>query len=101
MNLQNFYTWEAEKSDGTIVKKGADLEGCVRFSLIPVEGTGLPQHDLIGVPMIRRFGRGFINALGGGIKEYLHCVVCPGFRIYVKSSTGAVLITPQDYEVYL
>jgi hypothetical protein len=34
-------------------------------------------------------------------EESLECVVCEGFRMYVKSSTGAVLITPQAEEVYL
>ena len=33
--------------------------------------------------------------------EYLHCIVCERFRIYVKSSNGTVLITPENYEVYL
>ena len=177
--IQDFYTWEAEKPNGMIIKKGGDLSDCIRFSLIPAEGIGLPQHDLIGVSMIRRFGRSFQKVRFGGFNdvpgslgwekdsnvvttfedlqekifpgylirqwgpedicpwclvvevtsdfikidkpytgrtakkcrsrfespklssEYLHCVVCKGFRMYIKSSTGAVLITPEEHEVYL
>jgi hypothetical protein len=101
MGLADIYKWEAEKADGSIMNQGGDLDDCVRFSLIPVEGSGLPRHDLIGVKMIRRFGRGFIRAMGGGPREYLHCLVCSGFRLYLKSTDGTVLITPEDHEVYL
>lgn len=80
---------------------GGDLAGCVRFSLIPAAGTNLPRHDVIGVRLINRFGRGFVKAMGGGMREYLHCLVGTGFRLYVKSTDGTVLITPEDYEVYL
>lgn len=34
-------------------------------------------------------------------EEYLHCLVCEGFRVYVKSTDGSVIITPEDYELYL
>lgn len=98
--IQNAYTWEAEREDGTIMTEGGDLSGCVRFSLIP-SIPGLPQHDITGVEMVRRFGRGFIRGMGGGTREYLHCAVCKGFRFYVRSTDGTVLITPEDYEVYL
>lgn len=33
--------------------------------------------------------------------EYLHCVVCKGFRMYVNSRTGQVITTPEDYELDL
>jgi hypothetical protein len=99
LTMQDFYTWEAEKKDGTVITAGESLVDCARFSLI--SNVGLPQHDLVGVEMVRRFCRGFIRGLGGGMKEYIHCVVCKGFRIYVKSSNGMVLVTPEDYELYL
>lgn len=101
MEIPEFYTWEAEKPDGTIVTEGGDLSGCVRFSLLPAPETGLPRHNIIGVEMIRRFGRGFIRGMGGGMREYLHCVVCKGFRVYVKSVGGEMVITPEDFELYL
>jgi hypothetical protein len=101
MQSQAVYNWEAERPDGSIMTEGGDLAGCVRFSLIPLPGTELPRHDVIGVEMIRRFGRGFIRAMGGGMKEYLHCLVCKGFRMYVRSSNGTILITPEDYDLYL
>lgn len=100
MNLQDRYKWEAERKDGSVVKTGEDLSGCVRFSLIP-RAEGLQPHALVGVKMQRRFCRGFIRGLGGGIKEYLHCVVCDGFRLYVHSTSGSALITPEKHEVYL
>jgi hypothetical protein len=99
MDLPNAYTWEAEKG-GELITIGGDLSGVERFSLLP-QVIGLPQHDLVGVEMIRRFSRAFIRGMGGGPREYLHCVVCKGFRMYVKSTDGTVLITPEDYELYL
>jgi len=177
MKLAEAYSWEAEKADGTIIKDGADLTDCVRFSLRPNE-KHLSGHDIIGVPIIRRFNRGFnkirfndmadlpckLDWLNGSpvVKtpqdltevirfgdlirqkgpeemcqwhtvlvvtateiltdkpfdgktalcvswrrtpqtsfEYVYCVVCKGFRVYVRASDGAVLVTPEDYELYL
>ena len=104
------YVWEAEKADGTIVTKGEDLTGCVRFSLIPV-GLGiistqggivqLQRFDLIGVKMKRRFVRGFLHGLGGGQKDYIHCIVCDGFRVWVSYKNGQVRILPEDYELMI
>lgn len=175
MSIATNYTWEAEKADGQIITEGGDLTGCARFSLIPTV-PGLPQHDLTGVPMVRRFARS-INKIALGdsqslpgllswengsnivgttedltgilaplsairkrhdgekwwivrgvasdhvtiygpydgrtkkieskklipppASEYLHCIVCEGFRVWVKSSNGTVLITSEDYELYL
>jgi len=98
--IQDNYIWEAEKKDGTILTTGEYLEDVVRFSFIPTN-FNVQRHDIIGVPLIRRFNRGFINGLGGGMKEYLLCVVSSTFRLYVKSSNGVILITPPDYELYL
>jgi len=98
--MQKNYVWEAERSDGTIVAKGENLEDCVRFSLIPFS-FGLQRFDLIGIKMKRRFCRGFINALGGGYKDYLHCIVCDGFRVWVSYKSGRVWILPEDYELRL
>lgn len=33
--------------------------------------------------------------------EYLHCVVGHGWRFYLKSSNGSVLLTAEDFELYL
>ena len=87
--------------NGDVISSGEDLSKCVKFSIYPDNGVSLPTHDIIGVKMKRRFCRGFINALGGGIKDYLHCIVCDGFRIYISSIKGTFLITPEDYEVYI
>lgn len=100
MQMQDHYKWEAERPDGTVISEGERLDGCVRFSLVP-QVPGLPRHDLVGVELLRRFNRGFIRAMGGKMKEYLYCVVCKGFRLYVAASSGAVLVTPEDKEVYL
>jgi len=100
--LSERYSFEAEWPDGRIVTEGGDLKGCVRFSLIPAQGAvGLPRHDLAGVPMVRRFNRGFVRGLGGGLREYVHCVVCEGFRFYATAADGTVLVTPEDFELYL
>lgn len=98
--LQDAYRWEAEKPNGELVTVGGDLSECHRWSLLP-QREGLPRHDLVQVPMTRRFGRPFIRALGGGYREYLHCVVTPGFRLYVRSSDGSAIVTPPDFELYL
>ena len=175
MKVSETYKWEAEKQDGSIITTGAELNDCIRFSLIPKQGL-LPRHDIIGISMIRRFGRGFLKQMfqsttwlpgfqywengsniikteenlmhlvspGRLIKkrhdgekwwvavevkedqivlaqpydgrtkriesilyvappkpEYLHCVVCKDFRLYVRSSDGTILLTPADYELYL
>lgn len=34
-------------------------------------------------------------------EEYVHCIVCEGYRVYVRSSDGSAIITPEDYELYL
>ena len=34
-------------------------------------------------------------------QESVECVVCEGFRVYIRSLTGTVLVTPPDYELYL
>ena len=100
--MQHRYSWHAELSDGRVIAEGGDLSGAVRFSLIPAAtGSCIPRHDLVGVRMRRRFCRGFLRAFGGGLREYVHCVVTDHFRIYVRSTDGAALITPADYELYL
>ena len=100
MEIANNYIWEAEKADGSILTVGDDLTGCVRFSLLP-QVLGLPQHDVVGVKMERRFNRGFIRAMGNKKNEYLYCVVCEDFRVWVRASDGAAFVGPHDYEVYL
>jgi len=100
MKISDIYKWEAEQPGGEIITKGGDISGCVRFSLIPTV-TGWPRHDVAGVKMIRRFSRGFVKMNKGGLQEYIHCVVCKGFRVYVKSTNGTVMVTPEDYELYL
>jgi len=108
MDIADRYSWEAEFKDGTILRKGGtgSLKDCVRFTLIPAEGTGLPRHNLIGVKMIRRFNSGFVSAFkggldGSGVKDYTYCVVCKGQRVYVRCSDGSVVIVPEDYELNL
>lgn len=100
MKVADAYTWEAERADGSLITVGGDLTECVRFSLLP-QVLGLPRHDVVGVPMLRRFGRHLIRAMGNAAPEYLHCVVTPFYRLYVQSSDGHVRITPPDYELYL
>jgi hypothetical protein len=100
MKLQDRYSWQATLADGTIMDSGEDLKEAQMVSLIPNQPL-FPRHDLAGVHFVRRFCRGFLRGMGGGLKEYVHCIVCNQFRFYVRSSNGAVLITPPDYELYL
>ena len=99
--LPDWYNWQATRPDGSLLTEGGDLSGCVMVSLIPHERVLLPRHDFTGLRFIRRFGRGFLRGMGGGMKEYLHCVVTDSCRIYLKSSNGSIVITPTDYELYL
>jgi hypothetical protein len=98
--LQSQYTWEAVQKNGIVVSEGESLENAVKVSLIP-GGGALPRHELVGQKFVRRFGRGFVQGMGGGLREYVQCVVCEDFRVYVLSSTGAIVVTPADYELYL
>jgi hypothetical protein len=99
--MQDRYRWEAEMPGGCIISRGGDLRGAVRFSLCPAPGANLPQHDLVGMSFLRRFNRAFVRALGGGLKEYVYCACCESFRVYVRATDGAVLVTPPNYELYL
>lgn len=156
--------------DGTLINKGGDLSNAKKVSLIP-RRYGLPRHDLAGIPFVRRFCRGAIDApvtskdaaiagneisryafenqlfkyselhaaihhsvcqkyslpgdvvakliarlckhygddssrlvlmpvkhKAGGMKEYLHCIVAEACRFWVRSTDGAMLVTPPDYD---
>lgn len=98
--MQERYQWTAMKEDGSVIDQGGDLTEVKVVSLIP-DTPLFPRHYFTGLTFLRRFGRGFLHGLGGGLKEYVHCIVCAECRIYVRSSTGSVLITPTDYELYL
>lgn len=98
--LQDRYQWQATRPDESLLTTGGDLFGTVMVSLIP-ESPLFPRHDFTGLTFVRRFARGFLQAMGGGLQEYMHCIVCQECRIYCRSTTGAILITPPDYELYL
>lgn len=59
------YKWEAILPTGEILTKGKDLRDCKSFSLIPNKVGWLPRHDLIEVPLISRFLRGFYKVRFG------------------------------------
>jgi len=102
VKLPERYRWEATRADGSTFDSGESLEEAAMVSLLPVESLLLPRHDLLGLRFKRRFGRGFIRALGDGqVFEYVHCIVTRDFRVYVRSTNGTVLVTPPDYELYL
>ena len=102
MKLPDRYHWQATRADGSMFASGESLTEAAIVSLIPVDGLLLPRHDLTGLSFKRRFGRGFIHALKGGETfEYLHCIVTQQCRFYVRSTTGAVIVTPPEYELYL
>jgi hypothetical protein len=64
--IADLYTWEAELRDGSVIREGGDLSDAVRVSLIPAEHSGLPRHDLVGLPFVRRFMRYFKRTAVGG-----------------------------------
>ena len=100
IDLQGRYTWTGTQKNGIAFTTGGNLESTAKIMFCPAV-PGLPEHLLTGVPMKRRFARGFVRGLGGGMKDYVHCVVCDGFRFWLFSSTGRVLITPEDFELYI
>lgn len=101
MQLSEQYRVEAAKADGSVFNiVDGNLRGAALVSFVPVV-PGLPRHDILGLQFVRRFGRGFIRAMGGGLKEYVQCVVCDRTRIYVKATDGTVLVTPAAYELYI
>ena len=112
------YQWEAEHIGGETVRQynGSGEENpsslirppeVVRFSIVP-RVPGLPRHDILldrnkGELFVRRFGRGFMKNTPTGVKhfEYLQCVVTNRYRVYVCSTSGQVMVTNADFEVYL
>lgn len=118
MKLSDLYKWQLELEDGSIVDqyesdsgnenstKKIDPSIVVRVSYLPVLPI-LPKHDIfiarnLGEKFIKRFQRGFIKQQSSGFKlnEYLHCCITNKYRFYLFSS-GNVIITHKDYELYL
>ena len=100
MELSERYRWSATRLDGSLLETGDNLTGVLAV-MLTAQHPLLPSHTLSGLTFIRRFGRGFLYGLGGGLKEYLHCVVCEQCRIYLHSTSGAIVVTPPDYELYV
>jgi len=101
LNVKKRYTWEIELIDGTIINDGNkfDFNKVIRCSYIPSIKL-FPRHDIIftDFKFKKRFARAFMgwNSI---IREYLHCVITDKFRIYIKSTNGSCIITPQNYEM--
>jgi hypothetical protein len=101
MSLADSYKIEAFHADKSAMPiVNGDVSKAAMVSFVPLM-PALPRHDLVGLPFVRKFGRGFVRALGGGLKDYVYCVVCKTHRVYVKASDGTVLVTPPDYELYI
>ena len=98
--LADRYKWEGHLSDGRVRCEGENLKGVAVVTLTP-SNSSVPPHSFSGLTFVRRFCRGFMHGLGGGLREYVHCFVAEECRVYVKSSDGAVIVTPPDYELYL
>jgi hypothetical protein len=103
LDLKEIYEYEVETSDGTIYKKTNKFNpsNVVRISYIPKLSL-LPRHDIIfiGFKLKKRFSRAFMN-YDSSVREYIHCIVADTFRMYLFSSSGKVLITDSNYELYL
>jgi hypothetical protein len=117
MNPNQIYSWEMETVDGQILKqyepdgkentwKSLDPEKIVRVTFTPVISI-LPEHTVsinhaAGEKFIKRFARGFQKDKGQGfhLAEYINCVVTNRYRVWVFS-TGRVIITDPNYELYI
>jgi hypothetical protein len=143
--LAEFYSWEAEMPDETIISSGGRLDGAVRVSLIPKEGLVLPRHDFVGLSFKSRFIRNFKRSVVGGFDkakyfaeiernmtdarrearkardeaglkpvepevsppveqkrdESVHCIETDSARYWIRSTTGGLLVTPPDFELWL
>jgi hypothetical protein len=117
-DLRGNYGWEVESADGRVIRQylGAEetpstaipCDSVVRFSFVPNRPL-LPRHDVLfdhgagEERYVRRFGRGFLKQGPEGIRaaEYLQVLVTNLYRFHVFSSTGQVVVTRPDYEVYL
>jgi len=100
MDIQSRYSWTGTYKNGVEFTVGGDLSNASKIVFYPTV-PGLVEHTLTGVELRYRFARGFLRGFGGGMKEYVHCVVCKGFRFWLFSISGKTLITPEDYELYL
>jgi len=99
-NIKTVYDWEIELKDGSIITEGnkfkfEDVIRCSYISKLPL----FPRHDIVfqDFKLVKRFARAFMgwNSIVG---EYLHCCITDKFRIYIKSTNGSCIITPQYYE---
>lgn len=109
--LSGLFFWEdkskfvrtSESQDGRVIPGdliGKGVAGEKWFSVASVTPDGvlltLPYRG-ISKPNGMQAKR-LPREIGG---EYLHCVVCKTHRLYVRSSDGAALVTPFDFELYL
>lgn len=122
MEIKDIYNWEIQIADGTVIKqynkdgsgnnwkflpdgKPLLLNEVVQVSFIP-KSPLFPKHVCLidiskGERFERRFARGFIKPERNGMFEYLHVCVTNRYRMYVFSTTGNVIMTRNDYEIYL
>jgi len=102
-------TWQ----DGSdIIVSTEDLSNFIDVgSKIATNATGQTWHEVEQVInntiKLKRPYFGKTQQIGGKMTikskppEYLHCVIFDNFRAYIKSSDGAIVIAPKDYELYL
>lgn len=119
--MKDWYQWEVETLDHTVIRQYNDdgsenpstmipVDLVVRASILPrAGGLGmfLPRHDVLvdfdkGERFVRRFGRGILKDKGQGYKqaEYLHCIETTNYKLWVFSSTGASIVANPKLEVY-
>lgn len=119
MNLTDIYKWEIEIEDGTVIeqeKNKKEWRAYLKGKFHPTElitrvsfksqYKGYQEHSCLidirkGQRFLKRFIRGFIKVGKNGIFEYLHVCVTNSYRMYLFSSTGNILITDRNFELYL
>lgn len=117
MELAESYFWELETIDGVVLSqydeegkerswKTIELDKVVRASFLPKLPL-FPRHDCLiditkGEKFVSRKGRGIMKFIDNGYKlaEYLQCFTTTNYRMWVFSTSGKVIITNKDYELY-
>lgn len=116
--ISKTYQWQIETTDGYILNQYNDdgsennwkllsIEKIIRVSVIPAI-VGFIRHDCFidigaGEKFVKRFGRGIMKNTANGyvLSEYIHCIETMAYRMWICSTTGQVMVTRPDYELYI
>ena len=107
MNIKDFYTCEVELGNGKILPSSSKFnkEEVIRVNF-KAHALMKPNHNIlmVGMKFKKVFARAFLSmGVSGGVKtkDYVWCLVTDKMRFYLFSSTGSILVTEKDYELYI